>query len=391
MGCVLSVSAHLYLALHYYPLKFGFATGQSLCNLNAKFDCDAVSASSFSALLGIPLAAWGAVFYLILFMLILMSWLEWTDYPERLKRWTVLLAGGGFAASVVMGGISVTMMHNYCIVCMGLYALSLIIFIAVLGLLREPFAAGLKSDLPAMWSESRGLLVSIALIPVLAFFVHKIFSQNLGEDDIVRKVNESVSEWQRAKKNEFVAKPSLVMGPPAEQAVMVLSEFADFRCGHCKHASYTLHAFIKAHPDVRFEFYSFPLDGACNEKIQSSSGLSCRLAAAVYCAEKDGKGWPMHDLIFNKQDTINGFDKAEQIDGLLANEVSPMGLNWDTVQRCIGQPETSDAVKAQAKQGHLVEVGGTPTIFANGKMLGRGHVLPVLQAVYDLAKKTPKN
>lgn len=391
MGCVLSVSAHLYLALHYYPLKFGFATGQSLCNLNAKFDCDAVSASSFSALLGIPLAAWGAVFYLVLFMLILMSWLEWTDHPERLKRWTVLLAGAGFAASVVMGGISVTMMHNYCIVCMGLYALSLIIFVSVLGLLREPFAAGLKEDLPLMWSESRGLLISIAVIPLLAFFVHKIFSQNLGEDDIVRKTNESVAEWQRAKKMEFVAKPSLVMGPAIDQAVMIISEFADFRCSHCKHASYTLHAFMKAHPDVRFEFYSFPLDGACNEKITSSSGLSCRLAGAVYCAEKDGKGWSMHDLIYAKQDAINGFQTAGEIDGLLAKEISPLGLNWESVQRCIEQPETSDAIKAQAKQGHLVEVQGTPTIFANGKMLTRGNVLPVLQAVYDQLKSAPKN
>lgn len=386
MGCVLSVGAHLYLTLHYYPLKFGFASGQSLCNLNAKFDCDAVSASSYSALFGIPLAAWGAVFYSVLFMLILMSWLEWSDYPERLKRWSVLLAGAGVGASVVMASISLTLMHNYCIFCMALYALSLVIFLSVLGFLREPFWSNLKEDLPVMWSESRGILLSILAIPLMAFFTHKIFSQNLGDAQITLLVNEGVHEWEISPKMEFVAKPSLVTGPPHDQATLTLTEFADFRCGHCKRASYTLHAFVKAHPDVRFEFYSFPLDGACNEKITQASGLSCRLAAAVYCAEKDGKGWQMHDLIFDKQETILGFQTPQEIDNLLGKEITTTGLNWESVQRCIEQPETADAIKAQAKQGGLVNVQGTPTIFANGRMLSRGNILPVLQAVHEKAK-----
>ena len=39
-----------------------------------------------------------------------------------------------------------------------------------------------------------------------------------------------------------------------------------------------------------------------------------------------------------------------------------------------------DAVKAQAKQGSLVNVS-TPTLFANGKLMERGQMVPVLQAV----------
>jgi len=388
MGCVLSVGAHLYLTLHYYPLKFGFASGQSLCNLNAKFDCDAVSASAYSAFLGIPLAAWGAVFNAILFILILLSWLEWSEYPERLKRWTVLLAGSSVLASGVMAVISVAMMNNYCLFCIALYAFSVIIFIALLGWLREPFWQNLKTDIPYLWSESRGILIAIAAIPLLAFLTHRIFTQNLGDGQISRLVNEVVRDWQHAPKVDFVAKPSLAMGANNEDATLTLVEFADFRCGHCKRASFTLHAFVKAHPDVRFEFYSFPLDGACNDKINQSTGMSCRLAAAVYCAEKDGKGWPMHDLIFSKQDTINGLGTTQDIDTLLAKEITPTGLNWESMQRCLNEPETADAIRAQAKQGALVNVMGTPTLFANGKMLSRGHIVPVLQAVHERVKQS---
>jgi uncharacterized membrane protein len=191
MGCVLSVGAHLYLTLHYYPLKFGFASGDSLCNLNAKFDCDAVSASSYSAIFGIPLAAWGAVFYSILFVLILLSWLEWSDYPERLRRWTVLLAGAGVGASVIMAGISLSLLQTYCLFCIALYVFSILIFVATLGLLREPFFTNLKNDLPLLWRESRGILMAIAAVPVLAFLTHKIFSQNLGGSQLTRLVAES--------------------------------------------------------------------------------------------------------------------------------------------------------------------------------------------------------
>src|SRR5437868_1769535 len=40
MGALISIALHLYLTMHYYPVKFGFAAGQSICNLNAKFNCD---------------------------------------------------------------------------------------------------------------------------------------------------------------------------------------------------------------------------------------------------------------------------------------------------------------------------------------------------------------
>src|SRR4051812_3086453 len=101
MGCLLAVIALGYLALHYYPLKFGFSAGQSLCNLNAKFDCDAVSASSFSSLFDIPLAVWGGSSYLVVFVLILLGWLEWVTPAERWRRFALFLAGLNLLASVV--------------------------------------------------------------------------------------------------------------------------------------------------------------------------------------------------------------------------------------------------------------------------------------------------
>jgi len=386
VGCLLSVGAHLYLALHYYPLKVGGAAGQSLCNINEKLNCDAVSASQYSDFLGVPLAIWGVVVNAVLFGLILMSWLEWSEHPERLRRWTLALAGASLTASGIMGAISVLFMNNYCIFCIALYFFSILIFACYRGVLREPFWANVGKDLPHLWAQSRGVLISLVSIPMLAFFLHHIFLDKLGLGEITKMVAESIQEWEASPKFEFVAKPSLSIGPTQDAAALTLVEFADFRCGHCKKASYSLHAFVDAHPDVRLEFYSFPLDGACNDKIESSSGISCRLAAAVYCGEKMGKGWQTHDKLFEIQDEVNHTSTVGELDVILSKQLPALGLNWESVQTCLNDVATLDAIKAQAKQGSLVNVRGTPTLFANGKLINRVMV-PVLQ---EARKKSMK-
>jgi protein-disulfide isomerase/uncharacterized membrane protein len=379
MACLLSVGAHIYLTLHYYPLRFGFATGNSVCSLNAKFDCDAVSMSNYSSFLGMPLSIWGAVTNLVLFFLVLLSWLQWSDHPERTRRWTFALASASFGTSIVMAAISLTQMQAYCLFCLSLYFLSAVIFVCVKGMLSEPFWFHFKQELPRAWSESKGFLSVFAAIPVLTYLTHRAFMENLGSNKIDEMVEQSIQEWQISPKFEFVAKPSLVMGPASDAAAMTLVEFADFRCGHCKHANYTLNAFVKSHPDVRFEFYAFPLDGTCNEKINSGNGMSCRLATAVYCAEKEGKGWALHDILYDVQDEVNRLESNSEMDQVLARVISETGLNWERIKTCLSDPASQDAVRAQAKQGGLVGVNGTPTLYANGRKLNGGQMGPVLE------------
>lgn len=396
-GCVLAIAAHLYLTLHYYPLKYGFATGQSICNLSAKFDCDAVSASSYATVLGMPLAVWGLAFNLVLFGLIFLGWLEWTANPERLKRWALFLAGTSVVASVVMASISLFKLQSFCLFCIALYVLSFIIFWAYLSVPKErPFFQHLKFDIPAILSGDWSILAAFAAIPIIAYLGHQGFMQNMNSSStggsidaqVEQLVNESIGEWEAAPKQDFVAKPTLTMGAPADKAALTLVEFADFRCGHCKHASYTLDAFVRSHPDVRFEFYSFPLDGACNEKIEQSSGLSCRLAETVYCADREGKGWEMHHALYAAQDQVNQTSAVSDLDVILSKEVSQLGLNWQTLQTCIQDSATVDAIKAQAKQGGLVNVEGTPTIFANGRQLNRAQMMPILEAARSKAMQS---
>jgi protein-disulfide isomerase/uncharacterized membrane protein len=388
MGCLISVAIQLYLTLHYYQLKFGFAAATSVCNISTKFNCDAVAASNFSSLFGLPISIWGAALNIVMFVMILWSWLEWSATPERLKRWTLLLCGLSVTGSIVMGVIAVTAMDSYCLMCLSLYVLSVLIFWAFRGAVTGPFWSEMTGDLPHLLAENKGILVAFVAVPLLAFLMHRSFIANNGIQEMDSVVTSTLEEWQQSPQQNFVAKPSLILGAAADKAALTLVEFADFRCSHCKHASYTLDAFVRSHSNVRFEFYSFPLDGACNEKYEKmdgSTGISCRLAAAALCAEKENKGWDVHHRLYEIQDQVNALNTVTELDNLLAQNLQDLGLNREQLQSCLIDPSTQDSIRAQAKQGVLVNVQGTPTIFANGRLLNGAQLLPVLQGALSRA------
>ncbi len=387
LGAAVSVILHLYLAFHYYPIRFG-SSGPSICSINATFDCDAVSASSFSAFLDVPLALWGAATNLVIFILALGQWWGWSDDPERLRRWTLVLIGLSAFASATMGVVS-TQLHNYCLFCITLYVLSFIMLGCYARTLQAPFFGNLGSDLAGMWPRSKGVLIAFAAIPALAFLGHAGFKESFGIGDIDQKIEGFVADWQRAPQNDFVVPPAITMGPERSSARMTLSEFADFRCPHCRHAYPSLDHFAKSHPNVRLEFYNFPLDGKCNEALQGGGGdgISCRLAVAVTCAAKqDDKGWDLHHAIYDAQDEVLNYRSMSDVDQKLTTLAGATGVNRDALFKCMDDQSAQDAVRMQAKQGAQVKIEGTPTIFANGKLLPAAQLIPVLEAALKAAK-----
>lgn len=383
---LISVCMHTYLTFQHYPLKLGVATGPSLCSINSTFDCDAVTTGAYSSFLNVPISVWGAVTNLVLFFALLISWLQWSENPERLKRFSFALALGSVGASIVMGSLSFFFMKNYCPFCIGLYALSALVAYFIFATLKEPFLSNFFSDIQAYFSENRGILGLIISIPILSFIVHKSALSHFGAGELDRMINHGVNSWLSEPKQSLSVDPLLVKGPDKSKASLVISEFADFRCGHCKTASHSLHAFTKSHPDVRFEFYVFPLDGACNSNINHSTGLSCHLAKSVYCAEKQGQGWNFHDIIFQYQDQLASIAQVDVMKDDLLQLTKHLTLDRSTYDTCIESPETHEAIEYQGQQGVTLGIQGTPTIFANGKLLPMGQMIPVLEGVYKKAR-----
>lgn len=389
IGILLAILTHAYLTNHYYPLKFGMAPTESLCHLGEKFDCDVAATSPYSSVAGIPLSVFGIVFHFILLVLVVGAWTGWAERTQRTLRISTALAGGSAIASVLLGIISATQLSAWCPFCILAYVFSFLILGGLWFLLEEPISK-IKEDLPALVTESKSILVMVVAIPVISYVTHKAIMQNYGGAQLDAVVKSSVLEWSASPAVSFESfPPALVKGPEASEAKMTLVEFADFRCGHCGQAAPSVHAFLKSHPDVRFMFYNFPLDGECNEEIGSGDGISCRLAKAVTCAgEVDSRqGFYIHDEIFKKQQEFQTTRQMADIDKKLEELANAGGLNWSELVTCMDASDTHEKIKAQIAAGKEGKIRGTPTFFVNGKLLSRGQFIPVLKGVYDEASK----
>lgn len=378
----LSVVAHGYLTWHFYPLHYGFASGESICNVSAKFDCDTVSASPFSSLFGIPIAAFGATYNLVLFALVLLTWLGFRGNSEKAWRENLWLSLGSVVASVVMGSISTLSLGSFCLFCLFAYGLSLIAFLGLLLAQSAKPWSHFASDIGSWFGESRAMLAWLAAIPLGAGLIHLGSVQNYGAAELDVVVRNSISEWQSSPVNQWTATPSLTKGASVEDAKMVIAEFADFRCGHCKAAAPSLSAFTKAHSeDVRLLFFSFPLDGACNAAIERGDGISCRLAKATLCSERQNLGWVTHNVLFENQSSFFLVTNVEGTDNEIKRLLKDSGLNFEQLVTCMNDPEVDTLIRAQAQEGVNAKVQGTPTIYVNGRKLERGQVLPVLEGI----------
>ncbi|KYG63837.1 fused vitamin K epoxide reductase/thioredoxin [Bdellovibrio bacteriovorus] len=384
ISTLLALGVFGYLSTHYYELKFGAPTEGSMCNINDVMNCDAVAASSFSALFGIPMALWGLATNLVLLYFLLVTRFNLVQDKEKASRYTLMLSGITLIASIVMGLIS-TQMANLCIFCITSYVLSLITFICVLLGAYEVSVSNLMNDFKDIFVTERWVLGFAIAIPVIAFLGNIMFLESHGYSKIAKISEEKIAYWNVATVQTFDPAAGLILQKGTGEPVMTIVEFADFRCPHCKHAAPGLHAFTKSRPDVRLQFKPFPLDGTCNQAIQGGDGISCGIAAAVMCAEQQSKkGWETHDFFFDTQETVL---RTPNLDQNLQAASEKLGLNLDELKKCVQDPAMQESIRKMAKEGATAQIRGTPTIFVNNKLLEGGHLVPVLEAAYQSLKK----
>ncbi len=374
----MAVITHGYLAIQNFKLKAGVAE-KSLCNISSVFNCDSVALSSYAQFLGIPIAIWGAITNLVLVFFLIMFMANLSQNRERLERALFWLAAIVLAATLVMGTISTLFLHTYCLFCVATYCFSAIQFICVYLLQTTSPLKHFTKDVSQLFSQQVWITALIAIIPIGAFLANSMIGDAFGFRNAGRIIQESLFDWQKSEVQTFSA-DGLHIKTGSGPARMVIVEFADFLCPHCKHAAPTLHNFAETRKDVEFIFKPFPLDGSCNGTgSNKGDGHRCKLAAAVICAESlSGKGWTAHDYFFERQEslTLAGFPKN------LEEVATITGTGKEAMQTCVDSEATMTKITKFGEEGTRGKIQGTPTFFVNGKILQRGQFFPVLDALY---------
>ena len=143
---------------------------------------------------------------------------------------------------------------------------------------------------------------------------------------------------------------SPVKGP--EGAPITIVEFADFECPHCGEVAPMLDKVVEGHKnDVRMVFKFYPLP------IHPHADIAARAAVA---AMNQGKFWEMHHALFTNQRHL------EQTD--LDSYAKELGIEVSRFHADIQASATADRIAKDKKLGEDLQIGGTPTIFVNGRL-----------------------
>lgn len=133
-------------------------------------------------------------------------------------------------------------------------------------------------------------------------------------------------------------------------AEVIIVEFADFQCPHCRVAAEGIdQVYERFGDDVGIFFKSYPVGGQLAEQA----------ARAALAAHEQGRFWEMHQLLFDNQRQLD----ATQIEQF----AQQLGLNAERFRQDMESQEINAHIVSDQREGADAGVTGTPAIFINGE------------------------
>lgn len=140
-------------------------------------------------------------------------------------------------------------------------------------------------------------------------------------------------------------------------APVTLLEYGDYECPYCGRAHPITQHVLSLFPDsVRFAFRHFPL-----------TSIHPHAQGAAFAAESaalQDAFWPMHDVLFERQDALAPPDLVEYAEEL--------HLDVGQFQEDFGSQSVRTRVREDFLSGVRSGVNGTPTFFLDGRRLDTG-------------------
>lgn len=148
-------------------------------------------------------------------------------------------------------------------------------------------------------------------------------------------------------------------------AKVTLEEYGDYQCPPCGALFPELKKLEKEYGDqMRFVFRHYPLQGHKHARTA---------AHAAEAAALQGHFWEMHDIIYQNQMTWAPTEDARPFFIQYAHDLK---LDVDRFTRDMDSPAVEARVTSDYDRGSALGVGGTPTLFINGRQMNPNAVTP---------------
>lgn len=344
---ILGILDSIYLTYTHYRNYTDIAFS-SFCAISQSLNCDTVSQSPWSILLGIPLSVWGFFAY-SLFFFILLSVRRKTE--STLKIWSVLLIlSSGFSISALyFAYISTTRIHSYCLLCILSYLVSFLLFLYCLVVRRRFSVSFFFSDILNGFRSifQISFLRTSIFILSLFFFSTIIFLPKYWKYQIPAQY-ESLFHGVTSDGHPWVG---------AQNPVLTIEEYTDYQCFQCYKSHFQIRKLINSYPDkIRLIHRHYPIDHEFNPHVAPRPFHigSGRLSMLAIAAQEQNKFWEINDILYSIMR-----EKVTDVNiNHLANELN---LDLNKLIDDINSPITLKLLENDIKSGLRHEVSGTPT------------------------------
>jgi len=159
-------------------------------------------------------------------------------------------------------------------------------------------------------------------------------------------------------------------------APVVVYEMSDFQCPYCRQFALTVFPTLDrefvATGKVRFVYVNFPLTAIHRHAVAA--------AAVAMCAARQNKFWPVHDLLFQRQERWAG---AEQPVPYLLALADSAGADPAQLAQCVTSRATESEIRADAARAVRAGAHSTPTFYIEGGLLEGAPPVDAFRQVLD--------
>ncbi|MBN1573344.1 MAG: thioredoxin domain-containing protein [Deltaproteobacteria bacterium] len=387
-----AVIAVVLTAAHYMP---DFGKTLPFCG-EAEGSCVDIYQLPYALFLGIPIAAYGLFFYLVvIFTLIAADAAGGRYYREAT---VILLPLCALALVIDLGlGITLIIIGELCIYCVATYAINIILFLLLIYSFKTAnkaegvsFFATLKNILKIGENERERraiyalYMICVTLIFSSVFFLSHAFGNKTP--DVKTDAQLYIDELYKAPPEAIdFPESDLVVGN--KNAPLTVYVFTDFLCSACYRLYNNEQILLKRFDNqIRFVHYNYPLDIKCNESmgrtLYKNSCIASRSMLAASDAGVFSQYYEEHYLRYNKYNHNFTLEDVTVNMGTLADSILFM--------KYMGSPKTDYIIQRDVRLARKLGIKGTPVLFVNGRRIGGAIPVEVMEKIVYKELSSPQ-
>ncbi|MEO7294070.1 MAG: thioredoxin domain-containing protein [Ginsengibacter sp.] len=334
--------------------------------------CDNALISSVAYQVGLPLAAWGIIYFAILASIILLPKLFGKEFIEPIGPVVFFLTLIAFITSI---GFLILMFANpvlFCPLCAVIHVINFFIFAVIIKVTNFsfwPFKQRLNATSNSSLSEStdNNLKLKLAGFSCVLFIAISLY---FGLQIISGATDLSKETVFDPKKNleQFLGEKLYNIPIDADDPVLgsikspvEIIVFSDFQCTSCRYFAQAIDELKKKDSNKFHIVYKhFPLGKACNSVIHDDvHPRACEAALASEAAKQQGKFWQFHDYLFHTN--------LDKLDVTVSSIAVKLGLDLNKFEEYRISKAAQNKIANTVQLANSLGIDGTPAVFLNGR------------------------